>query len=35
MLNFYKNGQQVAVFSMKEALKGQSGWYKAGNNITF
>jgi hypothetical protein len=35
MLDFYRHGQRIALFSMKEGQKNSSGWSWAGNNIAF
>jgi hypothetical protein len=33
MLDFFRNGQRIAMFSLKEAQKNNSGWSWNGNNI--
>jgi hypothetical protein len=35
MLDFYRHGQRVALFSLRDAERNSSGWSWAGNNINF
>lgn len=35
LLDFFRNGQRIALFSLKEAHKASTGWSWNGNNIHF